>query len=76
MPAAMQGCREARLSARFCDGLPPRFGSNHSHFGSSSKIYGTNPLERLNGEIKRGDMVVGIFPNEDAITRPGRHNSA
>ncbi|KAB7783809.1 Transposase mutator type [Methylorubrum populi] len=33
------------------------------------KLHSTNPLERLNSEIKRRTEVVGIVPNEAAITR-------
>ncbi len=34
-----------------------------------TKIHSTNPLERLNKEIKRRTNVVGIFPIQAAITR-------
>ena len=34
-----------------------------------AKLHSTNPIERLNGDIKRRTEIVGIFPNEEAITR-------
>ena len=32
-----------------------------------TKLHSTNPIERLNGEIKRRTEVIGTFPNEAAI---------
>ena len=34
-----------------------------------TKLHSTNPIERLNGAIKRRTDVVGIFPNDKSIVR-------
>ena len=56
-------------------GIEPMFpnfksrGFPKSHW---AKLHSTNPIEQLNKEVKRRADVIGIFPNEDITTSPGR----
>jgi putative transposase len=77
------GAARAQLD-RVIDGLRPRFGAVAdllteaepdllAHFGFPEphrrQIRSTNPLERLNKEIKRRTAVVGIFPTRPSVLR-------
>lgn len=58
--------KSARLMDDAEDDVLAHMGFPREH---RSKIHSTNPIERLNAEIKCRTDVVGIFPNEAAIYR-------
>jgi len=60
LPAVAQLLREARAELTAFAGFPP------AHW---RKIWSTNPLERLNREVKRRTDVVEIFPDDPALLR-------
>jgi len=62
---AYKGSARSRLK-RSPGSFPRRRSLPQAHW---RQIHSTNPLERLNKEIKRRTNVVDIFPNEDAIRR-------
>ncbi len=55
-----------RRAARRCRGRPAR--ALHFPEPHRRRIRSTNPLERLNKEIKRRTAVVGIFPNRASLS--------
>ena len=59
-PAVAELLRDAKADLTSFADFP------HAHW---RKIWSTNPIERLNREVKRRTNVVGIFPNTDAPLR-------
>ncbi|GGC48554.1 hypothetical protein GCM10011504_28760 [Siccirubricoccus deserti] len=47
----------------------PRDPTRAAFASHRARIHSSNPIERLNGEIKRRTDAVGMVPNEAAITR-------
>ncbi|MBQ0892775.1 IS256 family transposase [Micromonospora sp. U56] len=60
LPKVETMLRDAAHDLLAFTGFPP------SHW---KKIWSTNPLERMNKEIKRRTDVVGVFPNPEALLR-------
>lgn len=72
--AVAQGCRSTPAQAAQACRLPRRGRDRCARLYDlppqhRTKLHSTNPIERLNGEIKRRTEVVGIFTNKDAIVR-------
>jgi putative transposase len=59
-PAVATMLADAKADLTAFAGFPP------AHW---TKIWSTNPLERLNKEVKRRTNVVGIFPDDAAVLR-------
>jgi putative transposase len=67
--AAMLGRQFPRVEAMLRDAAPELLAFTAFPVAHWKKVWSTNPLERLNKEIKRRTDVVGVFPDPDALLR-------
>jgi transposase-like protein len=67
--AVMLGRQLPKVEAMLRDAQPDLLAFTAFPQAHWKKIWSTNPLERLNKEIKRRTDVVGVFPNPDALLR-------
>jgi putative transposase len=67
--AGMLGRQLPKVETMLCDAADDLLAFTGFPVGHWKKIWSTNPLERLNKEIKRRTDVVGVFPNPEALLR-------
>ena len=67
--AGMLGRQLPKVETMLRDAADDLLAFTNFPVGHWKKIWCTNPLERLNKEIKRRTDVVGVFPNAEALLR-------
>jgi putative transposase len=67
--AGMLGRQFPKLEARLRDSAEDLLAFTSFPVSHWQKVWSTNPLERLNKEIKHRPDVVGVFPNPEALLR-------
>lgn len=67
--AEMLGRQSTKVEAMLCDAAEDLLALTGFPPGHWKKIWSTNPLERLDREVKGRTDVVGVFPNPEALLR-------